>query len=286
MLSRVALVAEGGIVSASDLTQASAALQKQATRDFSPLWNVSATVDAFTNLEDVPVGSWPVILKKNIDVQNAAGVHEDKDGQPFALVSVDANWSLTASHETLEMLADPFGNRLVEGPSLDPNRPDRVQYLLEVADPCESAVYSYTIDGIVVSDFITPQFHDPEESSGARYSFAGNINHPRQVLNGGYISWTDPATGHWYQLFVDDNGNPMPITDLGTLSRSTEGTAVQSWRSTIDRLTPRQDGPKNPLTATELNKLLAMRGATPTQAARVGRARSLRAQIASLGVQG
>ncbi|HTD59204.1 MAG TPA: hypothetical protein VK679_01065, partial [Gemmatimonadaceae bacterium] len=84
MLSRVALVAEGGIVSASDLTQASAALQKQATRDFSPLWNVSATVDAFTNLEDVPVGSWPVILKKNIDVQNAAGVHEDKDGQPFA----------------------------------------------------------------------------------------------------------------------------------------------------------------------------------------------------------
>jgi hypothetical protein len=31
-----------------------AALQKQATRDFSPIWEVPATVDGFVRLEDVP----------------------------------------------------------------------------------------------------------------------------------------------------------------------------------------------------------------------------------------
>ena len=37
-------------------------------------------------------------------------------------------WSLTASHECLEMLADPFGNRLIAGDSPKPDQ-GRVQIL-------------------------------------------------------------------------------------------------------------------------------------------------------------
>src|SRR5438270_13574298 len=115
VLRQLALVSRVQDISFSDLTRASAALQKQATRDLAPIWSVSATVDAFAKLEDVPLGYWPMIVMDDIGI-DAAGVHEDKDGQPFSLISASTEidvWSLTASHETLEMLVDPFGNRLV-----------------------------------------------------------------------------------------------------------------------------------------------------------------------------
>src|SRR5215475_15762822 len=115
LTAHVALVSESPSVSFADLTQVAAALQKQVTRDFGPLWNVNATVDAFDSLESVPVDYWPVILRDDINEPGAAGFHTDDHGQPFSLVQVDANWALTTSHEALEMLADPFGNRTVAG---------------------------------------------------------------------------------------------------------------------------------------------------------------------------
>ena len=111
----VALVSEmpQSTLSSSELSQVSAAIQKQVSRDFGPVWNVNATVDSFPNLDDVPLGYWPVIVMEDIGNPGAAGFHQDKNGNPYALVQFSDSWSLTASHETLEMLADPFGNRVV-----------------------------------------------------------------------------------------------------------------------------------------------------------------------------
>jgi hypothetical protein len=67
-----------------------------------PRWDVKATVDVFPRLEDVPIGYWPIIVMDDIQTPGAAGVHEDKNGQPFALVTSSDHlegWSLTASHE-------------------------------------------------------------------------------------------------------------------------------------------------------------------------------------------
>src|SRR5438132_1588969 len=110
----VALVPENDQVgiAISDLTRVAAALQKQVTRDFGPIWEVEATVDAFAHLEDVPLGYWNIVISSNVP-DSALGYHVDPSGQPLALVKPTGNWSLTASHECLEMLADPFGNRLV-----------------------------------------------------------------------------------------------------------------------------------------------------------------------------
>src|SRR5436309_2846665 len=101
----LALVPEGVNIDMSELTRVAAALSKQVDRDFSPAWPVASTVDAFAKLEDVPIDSWPIIVQQN--VADAAGFHEDKDGQPYAVVEFGSEWSLTASHECLEMLADP-----------------------------------------------------------------------------------------------------------------------------------------------------------------------------------
>src|SRR5438270_10054624 len=56
----VALVSETQRISSGQLARVSAALQRQVTRDFGPIWGIRATVDAFGSLDDVPLGYWPV----------------------------------------------------------------------------------------------------------------------------------------------------------------------------------------------------------------------------------
>jgi len=191
LLREVGLVSETESVSFSEVSRVSAALQRQAIRDLAPIWDVQATVDVFARLEDVPVGSWPIIIKDNIDTPGAAGVHEDNDGQPFALVQSDQGWSLTASHEMIEMLVDPFGRRLTPGQSPKPGQ-GRVEFLVEPCDPSEAVAFAYVINGITVSDFYTPKYFVSVRNPADRYSYTGAIKSPRQVLKGGYLSWHDP----------------------------------------------------------------------------------------------
>ncbi len=119
----------------------------------------------------------------DINTPGAAGVHEDEHGQPFALVTAsnDRNvWSLTCSHEMIEMLVDPFGNRLIasDSPKADQGR---VQVLVEACDPSEAAEFGYTVNGILVSDFYSTRYFDPLVASGVRYSFTGAVQEPRQA---------------------------------------------------------------------------------------------------------
>ncbi len=78
-------MSESSITQSSDVSRVAAALQKQASRDLFPIWQISATVDDFDALDDVPTGYWPVLIMDNIDTPGAAGIHEDKNGQPFCL---------------------------------------------------------------------------------------------------------------------------------------------------------------------------------------------------------
>jgi len=182
----------------SELSAVAAALQKQASRDFGPLWKIESTVTAFQTLEQLPLDYWPVIIKDNIGDPDAAGYHDDEHGQPFSLVQYSQGWTLTASHEVLEMLGDPFGRRFVAGQSPMPGQ-GRVRFLVEVCDPSEAAEFSYTVNGIQVSDFYTPHYFDPVTSPSVRYSYTGAITAPRTVLKGGYLSWHDTATNSWWQ---------------------------------------------------------------------------------------
>jgi hypothetical protein len=228
-IQQMALVSEVEQISPSQLSRASAALQKQLTRDFGPIWDINATIDGFAQLEDVPLTYWPVLVQEDIHV-DAAGIHLDKNGQPFALVQYSNRWTLTASHEVLEMSADPFGNRLVQSRSIMEGQ-GRVEYLVEVADPSEAPAFGYHVNGVLVSDFYTPNFFDPEQTEGTRYSFGGHIKEPRQVLQGGYLSWHDPPSDHWWQQIWFD-GDPEFIR-LGVLDAS-----KGSLRAQIDRKTP------------------------------------------------
>ena len=231
MLShQLALVSETSATHPRTVSRIAAALQKQVTRDFGPIWGIDATVDAFMSLDDVPVGYWPIIVETDIQVPGAAGIHEDKTGQPFALVEHSNTWSLTASHEALEMLADPWGRRIHGGQSVKPGQ-GRVEFLVEVCDPCETAEVAYHINGLLVSDFYTPDYFSPVANPNVRYSFTGAIKAPRQVLPGGYLSWHDPTTDHWWQVIY--NGTQPTYRDLGAPTAKHE-----NLRHFVDSQTP------------------------------------------------
>jgi hypothetical protein len=130
----------------------------------------------------------------------------------------------------MEMLVDPFGNRLVASDSPKEGQ-GRVSILVEVCDPPEAADFAYTVNGILVSDFYTPNYFDPVATSGVRYSFTGAITEPRQVLRGGYLSWIDSNTNHWWQETWFDGDGPA-FRDIGPLDQK-----AGNARSQIDRLT-------------------------------------------------
>jgi hypothetical protein len=237
----VAIVSLTSDVSTKDLLRAAAAIQKQITRDFTPFWGLPATVDAFADLQSVPSDYHPVVLfgdadevKGQLDValdpayaaqliddferDRLTGLHLNAfTRQPFALVEVSDTWSVTLSHEILEMIVDPYGNHLVA--AMHPlDAQQRVKYLIEVCDPCQ--MIWYPVNGVPVSDFYTPRYFDPVWAGGSRYSFTGAIEHPLHILEGGYLSWIDPGDSGLYQLGAGEQ-QPALLADLAQLARST-----------------------------------------------------------------
>ena len=251
MVTHVALVPRGVKVDMSEVTQVAAALSIQIARDFTPLWGISATVAAFAKSTDVPVGYWPIYIEDpNKLPQGAGGVHLDRNNQPYALIETGEDWSLDASHECLEMLVDPSGNRARANPILEQAKalgyPERqVQYVVEACDPVEDGQFGYQINGVLVSDFFTPQFYDPTMTSGVRYDFTGAVTGPRAVLANGYISWLDSVTDTVMQLrnFVNPaTGRVEPqIINLSEQAEFQQIVRQEALRPAIDRVTRHPD---------------------------------------------
>jgi hypothetical protein len=263
----LALVADGASIPLPELMEVAAALQKQVSRDFGPIWGIQADVSAFAELNKIPLDYWPIIIKDDIGDPDAAGYHQDNHGQPFSLVQYSDDWPLTASHEALEMLGDPFGRRMIAGNSVVAGQ-GRVQYLVEVCDPSEAEEFGYQINGVTMSDFYTPHFFDPASSGGARYSFTNAIKKPRQVLKGGYLSWYVPATRQWWQR-TWFSGAAATDRNLGVLNIRNGNP-----RAAIDRLTARDRLGFMRGTAATTSRLRAAAGPSATSLA--NRAEDLR----------
>ncbi len=240
---QVGLVDTTGTIDAELVQSVAAALNIQVTRDLPQFWPVTATVMYLPNPKKLPAGVWPVQLVKSLP-PGEGGFHMDKHKQPYAKVIASPDnegWTVAASHETLEMLVDPYGNRvqssvaieIVDGKIKDGT--GQFGYLVEACDPPEDDKYAYTINGVPVSDFITPHFYDPLVTPGTRYSFTGAITGPRQVLPGGYISWVNAVADEWQQLQYIDPSKPPTIVNLGPAK------AEMSVREWIDGITPSKD---------------------------------------------
>jgi hypothetical protein len=127
------------------------------------------------------------------------GVHLDAGGTPYAEVCAGAGWTLTASHLLLEMIADPRGDRLMDGFDFGAFLTHRrVRYLVEVCEPCRT--FHYVIDGVMVSDFVTPDYY---RADGTAVDFLRLLRRPLEVRIGCSLSWQDPDDRHWHQKRAD-----------------------------------------------------------------------------------
>lgn len=231
----VALVDDTGKLGALVLAELAGALNEQIQSDFAPVWGVAATVGAYPA---APPGTWAVHIQEKLDQPGALGYHTDVHNQPIAYVQLDGGVTVTVGHETLEMLADPWGNRMHAAhlPSgvdytqfgLRSAR-SPVQYLLEVCDPCEET--SYEVGGVQVSDFLLPGWYRTSPAKALAYSHAGGCSAPRQVADGGYVSFAVPS-GEWFQIF-NESGS-LQVQDLGHFDKTAFG-SLREWADSCAR---------------------------------------------------
>jgi hypothetical protein len=202
---KIAVINESTVVSDADVKAAVAALQKQVSGDFAPAWGIDAS------LTFVPFGgnpspdAWWLVILDNSDQAGALGYHDlTTDGLPlgkvFAQTDIDfgSAWTVTASHELLEMLGDPDINLTAFVQTSDN---DGRLYAYEVCDACEADSFGYQIDGILVSDFVFPAwFESFREPNSTQFDFGQKISSPFELLPGGYIGIFDVYYGSgWYQ---------------------------------------------------------------------------------------
>lgn len=198
------------VVSDTDVQKAIVALQIQLDRDFSPVWGVGATLKFLPRSTPLPVNHWLITIMDNSDQQGALGYHDltvnglpvskifAKDDQKYGL-----SWSVTLSHELLEMLVDPWISNCSFAQETNTTG---VLYAFEVADPVEDDSSGYEINGVKVSNFVYPAwFEGFRQPNSTKFDFRGNTHRPFQLAKGGYISQfvVGPSSQGWNQITAE-----------------------------------------------------------------------------------
>lgn len=188
------------------------AINRQIADDFEPYWSLGATL----RLEGKTGDSRPdkVLLPEmrgdavlylwddRDEVEDALGYHaRNAKGLPFGFVfkkvaeAAGESWTVTMSHEALELIADPLVNLLVAGPHPSENR--TVFHWYEMSDAVQAETYE--LDGVEVSNFVLPLYFTPDSEKGSRNDFLGRSHGGKTLPSfginpGGYVGFFDPQT--------------------------------------------------------------------------------------------
>lgn len=202
--ANVAVINASTVVTDDEVRLLTAALQKQVSNDFAPAWGIDARLTFVPKGQTPPPGTWWLSILDDTDRALVLGHHElTPDGLPIGKVFAHTDkrfglkWTVTASHELLEMLADPDVNLTV---FVHPEPGAGTLYAYEVCDPCEDDVFAYEIDGIPVCDFVYPAYFEIARPPGStRFDHLDKLPGPLPaVLKGGYITSYDVhGTANW-----------------------------------------------------------------------------------------
>jgi len=205
------------IVNFSDLSdravqEAIRAVNRQIQEDFAPIWgsiwnlrlhgssfnrnDINSLVDEFVQGEAV------LYIVDEGHLPGAAGYHALNGREiPYGFVFItDPNdWTVTLSHEALELIIDPTVNVFVPGPDPRPGRQNNtVFHSYEVCDAVERT--SYFVDGIRVSNFITQQWFVSEDAPGTRNDFLGVGVPSFNATRNSHLAFFDDVEG-WVTYF-------------------------------------------------------------------------------------
>src|SRR5215470_7654052 len=196
----IAITNASTVLSDKQVEACISALQKQASIDFRAYWDLECQLTFLSKSENLASGWWQIVVLDDPDQAGVLGYHElTGNGTPLGKVFAGldlrrgSSWTATMSHELLEMLADPWINWCAQGF-------DGRVYALEVCDPVEADELGYMIDGVLVSDFVTPAWF--EQTRADRVDFKRRISRPLELGKGGYIGVLDPGKG-WTEIAAE-----------------------------------------------------------------------------------
>ena len=184
------------------------ALQRQVSQDFDAYWNLDCALQFLPKSGTLAAGWWQMVVMDDPDQAGALGYHEvSSQGTPLGKVfagldlKMGASWTVTLSHELLEMLADPWINWCAQSP-------EGKIYALEVCDAVEADGLGYEIDGVLLSDFVTPGWFEPTEAD--RMDFKQRVSQRLELGAGVYISVLDAKKG-WTQISDGESVAEAPV---------------------------------------------------------------------------
>lgn len=165
------------------------ALNIQAQSHLLPIHGVTATFDI---RNDAPKGYIPFYIQYNIDSDSQEGYHWVDDlGLPYVRVKFNKDFdqfTLTCSHEGMETITNPQIKKFGQTTDFTLLNKKGVEFF-EICDICQSKETAYRINGIMVSNFVSPNYYDVTTSKNIKYDFLGLVKGPGEILEGGYKSW-------------------------------------------------------------------------------------------------
>ena len=187
-------------------------INRQIKEDFEPYWSLGATLRLEGKAGAKPKQQEPADLRGDAiiylwdktNVAIALGYHDrNNSGIPFGFVFTELSaklgesWTVTLSHEALELIGDPEVNLLVMGPHPANSNLD-VFHWYEMCDAVQAE--SYKIDEIEVSNFLLPLYFTGGDEGGGRNDFLGRSHDGKTLKSfgvnpGGYIGFFNPQTG-------------------------------------------------------------------------------------------
>lgn len=178
----IAFVNKASVPLGDDFGAMCAAMQKFLDVCFAPIWGTPAKIVA---ADSATPGQWEIVFLDDPDTAGALGYHDlTKGGLPLSKVFVKTTLSagekvsVTACHELAEMMVDPAINLWSTGPK-------GALWAYEMSDAVETE--EFDIDGIAMSDFVTPAYFEKFRDPGsARFDYLGKIRKTFQILPGGY----------------------------------------------------------------------------------------------------
>jgi hypothetical protein len=234
---KISLINSSSVLTDDQVRAAMPALQTQVSRDFAPVWGVDADLDFVPKGQSAPSRHWWLVVLDNSDQAGAMGYHDMTPqglplGKIFAATDMEykSQWTVTASHELLEMLGDPSINLTalwMTAFDVGQNVVGRL-YAYEVCDPCETDDDGYKIGDVLVSDFVYPSWFESFWQTGStQFDYQKKITSPFRLLPGGYISVYDMTSGTgWQQISL-----PVPEPADGRSPRAPIGSRRERRRT-------------------------------------------------------
>jgi hypothetical protein len=185
--SGVYVVNRSTLVTDADVQRWTAACARQIREHVAPTYDLPPRrVQFLSRTSHAPRGAWVLVVLDDADQAGALGYHsETRDGRVFGRVfagpclQYGVPVSTTLSHEVVETFVDPDVDQW-----RDTGRGYEVAY--EACDPVEGD--SYPIDGVAVSDFVTPGWYSLYPPTGRLHWLDnGKVTQPFGLAPGGYV---------------------------------------------------------------------------------------------------